>query len=80
MRHFCQIVSEPLLTVIDKTQQKEDSTYKFPQLRFSGVKWNGNMKKLLHTCPFDAIFALSLILGPRNVQFVSSVSLLGPQV
>ena len=27
------------------------------------------MKYILHTCHLDAIFALSLILGPRNVQF-----------
>ena len=27
------------------------------------------MKYILHTCHLDAIFALSLILGPRNLQF-----------
>ena len=27
------------------------------------------MKYILHTCHLDAIFALSLILGPQNVQF-----------
>lgn len=38
-----------------KNAAEEDSTHKFPQVRFSGVKLNGNKKQPLHTCHLDAI-------------------------
>ena len=40
-----------------QNEAEEDSTHKFPQLMFSGVKKNGNKKELLHTWRFDSWIA-----------------------